>query len=247
MRGDIPLLKTDIPLIVTTRPNLSISIPVYMDLGEHNSLAFVLVGRTVNINRSSPIQTTCGGLLCDKQQCEDWNGTRGYGCYHMRPDISSVVFQHSVFVSVGNDRIIHSNFSSTKFSSFYLSRRLPGSRPVSTLRATQDFWDIEDCISNVLDLINSNGGWTVIGWYKRGVITDKSLLEVPLLNEVSTQVAAGQISYHIVQMMPKNKFFWFVVLLCIRTQNRKSTMFLILHNIPLKHFSSSFISTFSNV
>ena len=76
MRGDIPLLKTDIPLIVMTRPNLSHSIPVYKELGEHNSMAFVLVGRKVNINRSSPIQTTCGELLCDKQRCDDWNGTR---------------------------------------------------------------------------------------------------------------------------------------------------------------------------
>ena len=125
----------------------------------------------------------------------------------MSPNISSSIFQHSVFFSVGNDCIYHSNFSSTKFSSFYLSQRLPGSTPVSTLRATKDFWDIEDCILNVLDLINSNGGWTVVGWYKRGVITDKSLLEVPLSNVVSTQVAAGQINYHIVQMIPTNRSF----------------------------------------
>ena len=207
MRGDIPLLKTDIPLIMMTRPTLSHSIPVYKEVGEHNSMAFVLVGRKVNINRSSPIQTTCGGLLCDKQRCDDWNGTRGCGCYHMSPDISSIVFQHSVFFSVGNDRIYHSNFSSNKFSSFYLSRHLPGSTPVSTLRVTKDFWDIEDCIKNVLDLVNRNGGWTVVGWYKRGVITDKSLLEVPLSNAVSTQVAAGQINYHIVQMIPTNTKF----------------------------------------
>ena len=108
---------------------------------------------------------------------------------------------------MGNDRIYHANFSSTKFSAFYLSRRLPGSTPVSTLRVTKDFWEIEDCIMKVLDLVNRNGGWTVVGWYKRGVITDKSLLEVPLLNVVSTQVAAGQINYHIVQMIPTNRSF----------------------------------------
>ena len=125
----------------------------------------------------------------------------------MSPDIISIVFQHSVFLSMGNDRIYHPNFSSTNFSFFYLSRRLPGNTPVSTLRPTKDFWDIEDCISNVLNLINSNGGWTVIEWYKRHIVTDKSLLEVPLSNVVSTQVAAGQINYNIVQMMPTNKSF----------------------------------------
>ena len=37
----------------------------------------------------------------------------------------------------------------------------------------------------------------VIGWYKCGVITDMSLLEVPLSNVISSEVAAGQINYHI--------------------------------------------------
>ena len=110
MRGDIPLLKTDIPLIVMTRPTLEHSIPVYKEVGEHNSMAFVLVGRKVNINRSSPIQTTCGGLLCDKQRCDDWNGTRGCGCYHMSPDISSIVFQHSVFFFGGEGSNIPCKF-----------------------------------------------------------------------------------------------------------------------------------------
>lgn len=73
---------------------------MYKELGEHNSLVSVLVVRAVNINRSSPIQTTCGGLLCDKQRCANWNDTRGCGCYHMSPDISNIAFEHSVFFSV---------------------------------------------------------------------------------------------------------------------------------------------------
>ena len=54
MRGDIPLLKTNKPLIVMNRHTLLHSIAVYKEVGEHNYMAFVLVGRKVNINRSSP-------------------------------------------------------------------------------------------------------------------------------------------------------------------------------------------------
>ena len=97
MRGDIPLVKTHLPLIVMMRPSLKESIPIKKEIGNQNSLAFVLVGTTININRSTPIKTTCGGLLCDKQRCSDWNGTRGCGCYHFRDDISNIAFEHSVF------------------------------------------------------------------------------------------------------------------------------------------------------
>ena len=97
MRGDIPLIKTHYPLIVMKRPNLKDSIIIRKEIGNHSSMAFVLVGMKIKINRSTPIKTTCGGLLCDKQRCSDWNGTRGCGCYHFRDDISNIAFEHSVF------------------------------------------------------------------------------------------------------------------------------------------------------
>ena len=97
MKGDIPLIKTHYPLIVMKRPNIVSSVPICKEIGNHNSMEFVLIGRKIVINRSTPIKTTCGGLLCDKQRCLDWNGTRGCGCYNFRDDISNIVFQHSVF------------------------------------------------------------------------------------------------------------------------------------------------------
>lgn len=57
IRGDIPLLNIDIPLIVMTRPQISTSMPVYKDIGEQNSFGFVLIDRRININRFSTIQT----------------------------------------------------------------------------------------------------------------------------------------------------------------------------------------------
>ena len=72
---------------------------------------------------------------------------------------------------------------------------------------TQEYFDIEDAITNVVKLVNDNGGWTVTGWYKRGLITDKLLLEVPPSNVVSTEVASGQINYHIIQLLPSNEDF----------------------------------------
>ena len=207
MRGDIPLIKTHIPLIVMKRPIITRSIRIRKEIGNLNSLGFVLVGMNIYINRSTAIKTTCGGLLCDKQRCSDWNGTRGCGCYNFRDDISNIAFEHSVFFQYGNDTIQHHDFSSTKFSSYYLTHRLPSTVTASALTMTQEYFDIEESIADVIGFVNENGGWTVIGWYKRGIITDKSLLEVPPSNVVSTEVASGLINYHIVQLLPTNNEF----------------------------------------
>ena len=121
---------------------------------------------------------------------------------------SAILLLNTVFFfQYGNDTIQHHDFSSTKFSSYYLTHRLPSTVTVSALTMTQEYFDIEEAIADVIGFVNENGGWTVIGWYKRGVITDKSLLEVPPSNVVSTEVASGLINYHIVQLLPTNNEF----------------------------------------
>ena len=39
------------------------------------------------------------------------------------------------------------------------------------------YFNLLDCISNSIDLINNNGGFMDVGWYKRVVINDRSLVD----------------------------------------------------------------------
>ena len=48
---------------------------------------------------------------------------------------------------------------------------------VSINRMSDDYWDIEDVFEKLVRNINVNGGWTVVGWYKRGVINDINVIE----------------------------------------------------------------------
>ena len=47
--------------------------------------------------------------------------------------------------------------------------------------------------------INDNGGFTVIGWYKKGSINDIST------EESDNQVESSEMGYHIVSITPTNK------------------------------------------
>ena len=60
-------------------------------------------------------------------------------------------------------KVRHSEFSSTKFSCCYLTGRIPPTVRKNTLNQTSDlFWQLEECITNVVEYVNENGGWTVI-------------------------------------------------------------------------------------
>ena len=69
---------------------------------------------------------------------------------------------------------------------FYLKLRLPSTITLNALTMSQEYFDVKDAIGNVVELVNNNGGWTFVGWYKCGIITDKSLLDLPPSNAVST-------------------------------------------------------------
>ena len=211
MQGDIALVKTQMPAVVMKRPSVLPSISINNMIEGNNSMAFVLNGVFLNLNRTVPVKTTCSGFLCDKQRCSDWNGKRGCGCYHMTQYRTNIAFEHSIYFDTQRGRIVHNNFSSTKFSLLYLNDNIPGAVRISALRMSNAYWEIEDAIENVVDYVNDNGGWTVVGWYKRGVINDRSLLEAnstqhPSNNQDSTnEVDAGQLSYHVVQLLPTNQ------------------------------------------
>ena len=74
-----------------------------------------------------------------------------------------------------------------------------------------------ESMERCIELINNNGGFTVVGWYKRGVINDKSMITTnanantsnnpSLNNNDDVQIDSGDISYHIVHISPTDKNF----------------------------------------
>ena len=73
--------------------------------------------------------------------------------------------------------------------------------------------DMNNATNNCVCLINNNGGFTVVGWYKRVIINDRSLIASINGNntgnrhnntEEDVQVDAGDICYHFVQIILTN-------------------------------------------
>ena len=195
-----------------------ITTAINQEIESNTSLGFVFNNVNLSVNYSSIIKTSCSGNLCDRQRVNDWLGVKGCGCYGMSPNSSSLVIQHAISMTTSqNGQMNMLEFSSLKFSKLYLNGDIPGSCKLYMLQLTDSSMQLIESIDDCIELINSHGGFTIVGWYKRGQITDKSMITAVALNSTSNQnynnnqetvhVDSGDISHHIVQIIPYNHDF----------------------------------------
>ena len=117
-----------------------------------------------------------------------------------------MIFDHSLKMQKLGWECYIETFSSSRFSRLYQNAPFPSAIRADSLQLTDDYWNLSNCISNVIDFINENGGFTIIGWYKRGVINDQSTITENIVqggnngisNNTSTdnQIDNGEMNYH---------------------------------------------------
>ena len=214
MSNDIPMLTTHLPAILLKLPDSFIPIRMNEQIESSTSLAFIHNGAKIDVNYTAPLKTSCSGKLCDRQRVSDWNGSKGCGCYGMNSNSSSLVLSHSIKIRTSMGVFTCNEFSSLKFSSLYLKKDIPGSVKLFMLQNTSEFMNMLLCQLDCIKFINDNGGFTIVGWYKRGEINDQSMLTSSMPNSNfnnsnednnHTRVDAAEVSYHIVQIIPTNR------------------------------------------
>eukprot|EP00957_Ditylum_brightwellii_P196231 14951821-Ditylum_brightwellii.AAC.1 len=84
--------------------------------------------------------------------------------------------QHAVDIQTSNGMRNMSAFSSLKFSQLYLSGDIPGSCKLYMLHLTDAVVNMNSALEECVELINENCGFTVVGWYKRGIVSNQSLI-----------------------------------------------------------------------
>ena len=74
------------------------------------------------------------------------------------------------------EKIYASNYSSVQFSLLYQSTVFSLQVCQTSLDLTDLYFKLEDAATGAIDIINDNGGFIVTGWYKRGEVTDCTIL-----------------------------------------------------------------------
>lgn len=215
LRGDIPILQSNQPAIVLEKPITYLEVPPYLNLQGESSRAFVLNHSTLSCNAYSCEKTKCGGSFCDRQRMNEWNNPLGIcGCYAQRSRGTSNLTLLFPLIKVTHKGNVYSHreFSSHQFSLGFLNRDFPIGVQSNDLQLSDAFWQLGDTIEEIIGFVNDHGGWTVIGWYSRGVINDRTLTGINSSisnntnnggsNNAEVQVDGSGLTFHFVKIIP---------------------------------------------
>ena len=218
-------LNNELPMIMSTRPAILMKRPVSVpkvtirSLSVNQSRAYVLNGAQLFVQQVEAVDAVCNGNLCDKQRIRQVRSGK-CGCYHFQQiSKTGVVFNHSIVVTPCDgaatdvqSEITERTFTSQTFSQLYITKPMPNNVTLAQIQDTDEMDMISDKLYNLSDYVNSHGGWTVIGWYRLGMVTDKALADENQTtfrdqHVVDTQVEAGETKFHIVSLYPTNASF----------------------------------------
>ena len=90
------------------------------------------------------------------------------------------------------------DFSSLKFSTLYLNEYFPKSTKQISFDVTENEEKLYEAIDDVVNFHNSNGGFTVIGWYKRGEVNDLNKIDI----HNNEKLLSSEISHHVTSIFP---------------------------------------------
>ena len=144
---------------------------------------------------------------------------QGFGCYSYDSRRTNPVIDHSLIIDHHSltEALKIDKFSSIKFSLLYQNVVFSSQVRKTSLNLTDEFFEIDDAVTKIIEYINENGGFTVIRWYKRGNIGDCTILHQINANDgnmkqTSTndcnQVDNSKITYHPCVIKPTNSDFY---------------------------------------
>ena len=135
--------------------------------------------------------TKCSGKFCNCQNVL-LNSNKSCGCFSLKSSCYNIISLHSIFFVDTGEMKMMSKFSSLNFLETFTKGDLSVDIRASRLQSGNGAYDdIVDYLGGIVDLVNSEGGWTVYGWCKRFFINVVSLLgnhiKEPGYNKVFSQ------------------------------------------------------------
>ena len=195
----IPMVACDGGCIILKRPLLFKEVRINSDMRQNDTKSFVYNNVQLAFTYAAVFETDCNGLLCDRQRSHEIKtGSKGCGCYSSLARLTKLVVGIDFSFDVQNLDIEICKFSSHQFSKFFLSDDFPPDVTRNAFDGNTRLDALSDCIDNVFDRINGNGGFTVIGWYKLGDKTDVSN------KETNTEVH-GKLTFHVITLIPTRR------------------------------------------
>ena len=199
LANEIPILETNSSLQLMVRKPFE-TIKVDAGVPENLTRGFILNECNLEVVSAEVLSTACSGLFCDRQRTLELLRTgKKCGCYFMRSIASNLSIVHTIKIREENQSVFLKieEFSSFKFSLLYLSEYFPKStQRISFDSGSENMEALYECMDKVINFYNENGGFTIIGWYKRGEINDS------IQSNDNEKVTSSIMNYHVTSIYP---------------------------------------------
>jgi len=142
----------------------------------------------------------CGGRLCDRQV--EPPGTKEWpcGCFHANIKAVNWVMKMNVYIPCETTVSVTGKIGILNFRSIQTTELFihPSSFRFWEPRSSTMINDLRDTVQDIVEYVNKNGGWTIIGWVKNGPTTDDSDVRD------KETMAGDNVIPHLTYMMPSH-------------------------------------------
>jgi hypothetical protein len=195
------VIKTDRSLEVLTAPAI-VPRPLNPRNVQDSLRFFVLTGKKLLLHKKSmliPYQSKCNGRACDRLQAAT-KPNQPCGCWTQSSRCDTLakntVFKQDFFFKDSNEDINQvTDFTSLKWSKFmFTDGQILFER--DDLQKDNVFHTLQVTWRKLVGHVNDNGGWTIIGWYKRATQTDEDK------HETETNILAESVKINVSHLIP---------------------------------------------
>jgi hypothetical protein len=205
--SDLPIIEHKKPLVHV--PNVSKVLKILPEvkyfedsLPKFGTRFFLLKKMRLNIQNAIVEDPICTGYMCDRQEERKAEGVP-CGCL-VQSDRCNVVLSCNLFVKNENEEEV---FFVRNFRSWVFTKMLFGSS-LSDLATKADYNDGETFdmvrahLSIIVDYVNSNGGWSLVGWFRIGMLQDAGDVLQDLPKNQTELISAETVTPHVSRLCP---------------------------------------------
>jgi hypothetical protein len=156
----------------------------------------------VDVQFLSPrfVESICLGNFCDRQlNTENLINTTNArcGCFHQDRSTSPLLIEFDIalpcpFTFDQSGKTYITNFRSYRTSLLFIKKE--SLKLVQTTKSNHLFM-LRNTVTNIVNYINNNGGWTYIGWLRTGIVHDISEAQTAQAENLASTSQTPHLSY----------------------------------------------------
>lgn len=192
----LPILDVPNCIFCVSRSSFSdqekVSVPV--DSTSLRIQAFSYAHARLEMKSFHVIPTCCTGGLCGALDSSPNGGVSllKCPCYHTLKREGNFVFLVTLKVTIceGQSFIVR-NFSNKRFTNFFIKGGIPSGVTAAKILSLNIDDDLMDAVEGSFEAANSNGGFSITGWLRRGLFNDEGDIAA------KDKVVSGEKTHHL--------------------------------------------------